>query len=234
MSKPNEINEIFCIGPFNTGTNLLQNIILNAECITTNENNPVSLRNKDTDPWIKSVNFKHCFLRNILDKFIYTKNMGIIILYKNVYNWMYSIKKEPYEFKFNKLFDTVTIDNYKFKNIIEIYNLYYTMYMDILEKNSNVVFVDYYKLINTDSSFEYLNEKLLPLGIKINNRDKLLTELNRPAKNHGKCIQNSKLALQNYLSNQELVKQFVIKNTNLHCNINKEIIDYFENEENQK
>ena len=108
------------------------------------------------------------------------------------------------------------------------------MYMDILEKNSNVVFVDYYKLINTDSSFEYLNEKLLPLGIKINNRDKLLTELNRPAKNHGKCIQNSKLALQNYLSNQELVKQFVIKNTNLHCNINKEIIDYFENEENQK
>lgn len=231
MSEPNEINEIFCIGPFNTGTNLLQKIILNADCVTINDNKQVSLRNKDTDPWIKNVNFKHCFLRNILDKFIYTKNMGIIILYKNVYNWIYSIKKEPYEFKFNKIFDTVTVDKYKFKNIIEIYNLYYTMYMDILEKNSNVIFLDYYKLINNDTCFEYLNQKLLPLGIRINNKEKLLQELNQPAKQHGKCIQNSKLALENYLSNQELVKQFVIKNTNMNCTISKKIIDYFENGE---
>lgn len=224
-----EVNEVFCIGPFNTGTNLLQKIISNADCVTINNNNSVKLRNKDTEPWIKGVNFKHCFLRNILNQFIYTKNMGVVILYKNIYNWIYSIKKEPYEFKFDKIFDTITIDNYTFKNIIEIHNLYYTMYMNILEQNSNVIFVDYYKMINNETCFEYLNKKLFPLGIKIENRDKMMEQLNKPAKEHGTCIENSFLALNNYISNQELVKNFIIKKTNLNCSIDKKIIDYFEN-----
>jgi hypothetical protein len=103
--------------------------------------------------------------------------------------------------------------------------------MDIIQQNSNVIFVDYYKLINNDSSFEYLNQKLSPLGIKVNNREKMLKELNKPAKTHGKCIQNSNIALQNYLLNQELVKQFVIKNTRLNHTINTKVIEYFENEE---
>jgi hypothetical protein len=57
-----------------------------------------------------------------------------------------------------------------------------------------------------------------------------MKELNKPAKNHGICVQNSKLALQNYVSNQELVKQFVIQNTNLNRNVNTKVIKYFENE----
>lgn len=231
MSTPNEINIVFCIGPFNTGTNLLQNIISNAECININNNNSIILRNKNNEPWIKGVNVKHCFSRNILNQFIYTKNMGVIILYKNVYNWIYSIKKEPYEFKFNKIFDTVTIDNYRFKNIIEIYNLYYTIYMDIIEKNSNVVFVDYYKLINNETCFDYLNQKLLPLGIKIRNQEKMMEQLNKPAKQHGACIKNSLFALNKYMYNQELVQNFIMKNTNLNSSINNQVIDYFENDD---
>jgi hypothetical protein len=43
--------------------------------------------------------------------------------------------------------------------------------MDIIEKNSNVIFVDYYKLINKDTCFEYLNQKLSSLGIKMNNQE---------------------------------------------------------------
>lgn len=231
MSKTKEINQIFCIGPFNTGTNLLQNIISNADCISIENNKLIKLRNIENEPWIKGVNVKHCFSRNVLNQFIYTKNMGVIILYKNVYNWIYSIKKEPYEFKFNKIFDTVIIDKYIFKNIIETYNLYYTMYMNILEKNSNVVFVDYYKLINNETCFDYLNHKLLPLGIKISNKEKMMEQLNKPAKQHGMCIQNSLFAVNQYISNQELVQNFIIKNTNLSNSINNQIIHYFENDE---
>jgi len=231
MSKSNEITQVFCIGPFNSGTNLIQNIILNADCININNNKHVKLYNKNTDPWIKGVNFKHCFLRNVLNHFIYTKNMGVIILYKNVYNWIYSIKKEPYEFKFNKIFDTLILGKYKFDNIIQAHNLYYSLYMDIIEHNSNVVFVDYYKLINNETCFDYLNQKLLPLGIKIQNREKMMEQLNKPSKDHGTCIQNSLCALNKYITNQKLVQNFIIKNTNLNCNINKKVIDYFENDD---
>ncbi len=228
----NEITQVFCIGPFNSGTNLLEKILSNSNCVNTNNHN-IKIINNDKDNWIPNVNFKHCFLRNILDKYVHTKKTGIIILYKNVYNWLYSMKKESYEVKFikNKLFDTLLFGNRKFNNIIQLYNLYYTMYMDIIEKNSNVVFVDYYKLINKDTCFEYLNQKLSPLGIKVNNREKMMKELNKPAKKHGKCIQNSNIALQNYLLNQELVKQFVIKNTKLNHTINTKVIEYFENDE---
>jgi hypothetical protein len=232
----NEINQVFCIGPFNSGTNLLQNILSNAETINMNTSQNIRVFNKreNDSEWINSVHLKHCFLKNVLNKYIHMKNMGVIVLYKNVYNWIYSIKKEPYEFKFinnkNKLFSTLFLGQYKFNNIIQAHNLYYTMYMDIIEKNSNVIFVDYYKLINNETSFDYLNQKLLPLGIKINNREKMMKELNKPAKNHGLCIKNSNLALQNYVSNQELVKQFVIQNTNLNRNVNTKVIKYFENE----
>jgi hypothetical protein len=236
----NEINQVFCIGPFNSGTNLLQNILSNAETINMNTNQNIRVFNKreNDSEWINSVHLKHCFLKNVLNKYIHMKNMGVIVLYKNVYNWIYSIKKEPYEFKFinnkNKLFSTLFLGQYKFNNIIQAHNLYYTMYMDIIEKNSNVIFVDYYKLINNETSFDYLNQKLLPLGIKINNREKMMKELNKPAKNHGLCIKNSNLALQNYVSNQELVKQFVIQNTNLNRNVNTKVIKYFENEKNNE
>lgn len=234
----NEINQLFCIGPFNSGTNLLNNILSNAETVNINTSQNIRVFDKpENDPqWINSVHLKHCFLKNVLNKYIHIKNMGVIVLYKNVYNWIYSIKKHAYEFKFiknkNKLFNTLFLGQYKFDHIIQAHNLYYTMYMDIIKKNPNIVFVDYYKLINNDTSFDYLNEKLYPLGIKINNREKMMKELNKPAKNHGLCIQNSNLALQNYLSNQELVKQFVIQNTNLKRNINTKVIKYFENEEN--
>jgi hypothetical protein len=230
-----EINQVFCIGPFNSGTNLLNNILLNAEPVNINNNENIRVFNKpenDKD-WINSVHLKHCFVKNIMNKYIHMKNMGVIVLYKNVYNWIYSIKKEPYEFKFfkNKLFDTLLLGNYKFNHIIEAYNFYYKNYIDMIEKNSNVIFVDYYKLINNECCFEYLNEKLYSLGIKINSRDKMMKELNKPSKTHGKCIKNSNLALNNYVSNQELVKQFIIKNTKLIHAINTKIIKYFENEE---
>jgi hypothetical protein len=232
----NEINYVFCIGPFNSGTNLLEKILTNSDTINIYNNDSIKIINKERDEWIPNVNFKHCFLRNILDKYIHSKNTGIIILYKNVYNWLYSMKKEHYDIKMikNKLFDTLLFGQYKFDDIIQVYNLYYTMYMDIIEKNSNVIFVDYYKLINNDSSFEYLNQKLSPLGIKVNNREKMVRQLNEPAKNHGKCIQNSNLALQNYLLNQHLVKQFVIQNTKLNHTINTKVIEYFENDESRK
>ena len=120
------------------------------------------------------------------------------------------------------------------KNPLKAKELTELIAQNLIEKKSNVIFVDYYKLINKDTCFEYLNQKLSPLGIKITNREKMMKELNKPAKNHGKCIQNSNMALQDYISNQELVKQFIIKNTNLNRNINTKVIKYFENGENRK
>jgi hypothetical protein len=233
MEKP-PINRLFCIGPFNSGTNLLNNILNNACCVDrVNKKNIEILEaviiNEEPDPILKEISFKHVFSEEILNKYINYKNIGIIVLYKNVYNWIYSVKKSPYHLVFDTLFTTIDFKGNKFDNIIELYNFYYKMYINVIEKNDNVIFIDYYKLINDKISFNYINYKLSKFGLCIVSKLKLLKELNTPSKNHGDCVNNSKTALDNYLKNQQLVKKFIITNTNLIEKVDTSIINFFEN-----
>lgn len=233
MEKP-PINRLFCIGPFNSGTNLLNNILNNACCVDrVNKKNIEILEpdiiNEELDHILKEISFKHVFSEEILNKYVNYENIGIIVLYKNVYNWIYSVKKSPYHLVFDTLFTTIDFKGNKFDNIIELYNFYYKMYINVIEKNDNVIFIDYYKLINDKISFNYINYKISKFGLCIVSKLKLFKELNTPSKNHGDCVDNSKTALDNYLKNQQLVKKFIITNTNLIEKVDTNIINFFEN-----
>lgn len=229
-----QVYEILCVGPFNSGTNLLNNILNNAYCINIKHKKNVKILHPDeiteeVDSDLKKYSLKHVFSEEILQKYIGCKNRGIIVLYKNIYNWIYSIHKCPYHLVFENLFTTVEFDGNKFDNIIELYNHYYKIYINIIKKNNNIIFIDYYKLINHKISFNYINYKLSKLGVRINNKLKLFEELSKPSKHHGKCINNSRIALNNYPINQELVKNFIIRNTNLIDKVDANITNFFEN-----
>ncbi len=234
MEKPS-VSGVFCIGPFNSGTNLLNNILNHSSCIDKVTKKKIKVVdsdriNKEPDPIWKEISLKHVFSEKVLDKYVNYKKIGIIILYKNVYNWIYSIKKTPYHLVFETLFTTIDLKGNKFDNIIELYNFYYKMYINVIENNDNVIFIDYYKLIDDKISFNYINYKLNKLGLCITDKVKLLEELNKPSKSHGNCVDNCKTALDNYLTNQQLVKKFIIHNTKLIEKVDTNIINYFENQ----
>ena len=225
---------LFCIGPFNSGTNLLNNILNNAYCINRKSKKIIKILeadkiNREPNPILKEISLKHVFSEEVLNKYVNIKHIGIVVLYKNIYNWIYSIKKSPYHLVFDTLFTTIDFKGNKFDNIIELYNTYYKMYINIIEKNNNVIFIDYYKLIDDKISFNYINYKLSKFGLCIVSKLKLFQELNTPSKNHGDCVSNSKKALENYLMNQKLVKNYIINNTNLIEKVDTNINNFFEN-----
>ena len=176
MTQSSQIKGLFCIGPFNTGTNLLNNILNNSNCVDRINKQSITILEADkiideeTNPILKEISLKHVFSKPILNKYVSNKNTGIVILYKNIYNWIYSIKKSPYHLVFETLFTTIDFRGNKFDNIIELYNHYYKMYIDVIKNNNNVIFVDYYKLINDNISFNYINYKLSKFGLCITNK----------------------------------------------------------------
>ena len=228
------INRLFCVGPFNSGTNLLNNILNNACCVDRVNKQIIKILesdviNEEPDPILKEISFKHVFSEEVLNKYVNYENIGVIVLYKNIYNWIYSVKKSPYHLVFDTLFTTIDFKGKKFDNIIELYNFYYKMYINVIEKNNNVIFIDYYKLIDDKISFNYINYKLSKFRLCIVSKLRLFKELNTPSKNHGDCVSNSKKALENYLMNQELVKNYIINNTNLIEKVDTNITHFFEN-----
>ena len=74
-------------------------------------------------------------------------------MYKNVYNWLYSIKKAQYTLQGDKLCSTVELRGKIFPNAVELYNFYYINYISLLNKFNNIVFLDYHKLLKDNSYF---------------------------------------------------------------------------------
>ena len=181
------INRLFCVGPFNSGTNLLNNILNNACCVDRLNKKIIKILepdviNEEPDPILKEISFKHVFSEEVLNKYVNYENIGVIVLYKNIYNWIYSVKKSPYHLVFDTLFTTIDFKGKKFDNIIELYNFYYKMYINVIEKNNNVIFIDYYKLIDDKISFNYINYKLSKFRLCIVSKLRLFKELNTPSK----------------------------------------------------
>ncbi len=209
------------IGPMNTGTNLVKKI-LSSECIDNITKNNI-IMSPD------SVLFKHTIQKNEINNFLSKKDNLLIIMYKNVFNWVYSMKKANYEVKFTKLNDKVELLNTPFKNIIDLYNHYYKMYIQILQESDNVIFLDYYKIIQKNTMFNYMNKKLSRLNISLRSEKNVKQILDTPSKGHGQSVNNSDSALGIYLINQKLVSKYLIKNTNIYGFISKKIMYLFEN-----
>ena len=157
---------VHVIGPYNTGTNLLFNIINNSECIDLIQNKSISIEHQHR-PF-----GKHTLDIKIIENYLNNPDNLLIIMYKNVNNWLYSIKKAHYDIKYTKLYFPVELDNKKFPNMIELYNFYYINYMSILEKYPNAIFLDYKMVINKSKSYDYINNKLSKINLFINLKNK--------------------------------------------------------------
>jgi hypothetical protein len=212
------INNIQIYGPFNTGTNLVYKLL------TDNISKNIKIFNN---------NWKHTLDSKSLIKCASNKNNLIILMYKNVYNWVGSILKFKYDFEipngYNnkcKMKDVNNKNQYYFDNIIDAYNQYYYMYIDLIENNSNVVWIDYYHLINKETSFQYLSNKLKSFDIKFHSEKLYIEVLGKPAKHHGKSVSSSDEAMNKY---DQINKKY-----NTECNfllpsyIDLRIIEYFE------
>jgi hypothetical protein len=150
-------------------------------------------------------------------------------MYKNVNNWLYSIKKAPYYIKYTKLYFPVELDNKKFPNMIELYNFYYINYMSLLEKYPNAIFLDYKMVIDKSTSYGYINNKLSKINLFINSKYKFHKTLMTPAKTHGTSVKNAIEAKESYSGIHDIVKNFLLTKPKFKRSIKTVLIDYYEN-----
>jgi hypothetical protein len=213
---------IHVIGPFNSGTNLIHNVIKNSECIDLTTNTPVTIGG------IHEPFGKHIMTIKTINNYLDNNNNLLIIMYKNVYNWIYSIKKECYDVKYSKLFLPVELYGKNFPNMVELYNYYYINYMSILNKYSNVVFLDYEKVIQKNESYDYINNALRKINIFISSKSKFDIQLMTKAKSHGNSVKTADEAAQKFNKNQKMVKTFINKHNNLKRSIKNQLITFYE------
>jgi hypothetical protein len=206
------MTKIRIFGPFHTGTNLIHTIINGSGCVRLDTGKIITSNQND----------KHDLYPNFTED-----DEFAILMYKNIYNWIYSINKEPYDIVFNDLTSTISFRGETFQNIIHLYNSYYLSYMDLLTRK-NVVFLDYVKVIDKDTGFDYINRKLEGLGLVLQNKEKFVEILGKPAKNHGFSRKNSDDAFAHYLPNQMVYKKFIHEQTIIGNFLNDDILHLFE------
>lgn len=214
---------IHVIGPFNTGTNLVFHLINNSKCVDLNNNQTIK---------IKDINYpfhKHIIDMNCIEKYLQNPNNLLIIMYKNIYSWLYSIKKAPYNIRYTKLYLPVELYGKRFSNMIELYNYYYVNYTSILQKYSNVIFLDYKKVVDQSISFNYINNKLNKLNIYLTSNENFINTLMRTSKDHGNPVKNANEAIDKYTPNKELVENFVKRNIILKNSIRPRLFQFYEN-----
>ena len=198
-------------GPFHSGTNLIHNIINEVGCTVDG----ATITAVQTD--------KHDLAPDFLD------DEFVVIMYKNLYNWIYSINKEPYDIVFNDLTTEISFRGETYQNIIHLYNSYYLSYMDLLTSHKNIIFLDYGKVID-DGGFDYVSSQFDKIGIDffVNRIDKFTEVLGKPAKTHGFSRTNSSDAHLNYLPIQQVFKEFIQEKTLIGHFVDPDITDFFE------
>jgi hypothetical protein len=227
------MSKIAVIGAWNTGTNLIHNILSNSNCINTITNSKIEILEIHKPIW------KHHPNKNVIEKIIKDDpERIIIIMYRNIYNWINGMLKQPYEVKFkdigsHTIIKTGNHDKYDFhfSNIVNLYNHYYEIYKNMAEKYKNVILIDYNKIINKNISYDYINFKLSRLNLTITSFEKMMNELNTPAKKHGNSVKNSDDAMLKKNKDRHKIEEMIeIKYNNLKKFINNTLIAYYEND----
>ena len=207
---------IIILGPFTSGTNLIKKIFFKHNIIH-NENGY----------WKHSIDVQQ------LKKTCENKNTLVVIMYRNIYNWLNSINDSKYLFEFTNFESEAYFDTYKnynkrtkYNNIIDLYNNYYLNYIDLIQNYENVIFYDYKKIINNNSLL-YINNKLKKFNIKPVDNITFLNSLSKPSKNHGHCVKNAKEQNDVYWDNINKIKK-ILDNSDVKKYINDDIINFFE------
>lgn len=214
---------VHVIGPYNTGTNLIHNIIKKCKCIDLLNDSRLIIGD------IHEPFDKHTINIDMIKEYVNDPNNLLVIMYKNPYNWLYSMKKKSYSAKYTKLYLPVELYKKTFPNMIELYNFYYTSYLELLKTYSNVIFLNYARIINNKNSYEYTNNVFKKINIIIPFKNEYLLELNKPAKSHGDSVKNSEEAMNKYKPCQMIVKNFVNRHPKLKKSIINDFIEFYEN-----
>ena len=168
-------------------------------------------------------NLEECIINN--------KNTLFICMYKPINHWIESIKKSLYNITWNKdIYSKCTFKDkskniFEYKNIVELYNSYYLTYKYLIEKYNNVIWIDYYKLLDKENVKKYIKDKLSSFNIK-DKENNINDILNKPSKIHGNPVNNSEEALK---------KKIEIDNNYENCEdkkfidniLDKSIVDFY-------
>lgn len=194
------MENIQVLGPYNSGTNLLVNML------TGNLNKEIKLTDEgSTIIWKHAINKGK--VRSVIDK---NPETIFIVVYKPVINWIKSMIKRKYMVKWDKnVYSECEFRKINFRNIIHLYNSYYRMYRNFIRRFPNVIFVSYYDIIKKDTVLEYINNKLERYDLKVEDEEKFFGALERPSKKQsGKPVKNWKEAQlkkdENPFTNEEL------------------------------
>jgi len=213
------------LGQFNTGTNLL------LQMLEGNCRDEVG-----RDVYMKDTLFawKHTLHRRVqVENCLREDNRYIIILYKNVFAWLYSIEKYPYDVMFDALDGPVSMQGYPYNNLLELYNTYYRMYMDLIHQygEKKVIWMDYHRIIHLPTSADYIRKKLAVAGLSIVEEARIGEVLGTSSKMHGKSVQNWEEAMERYPRVVETYREYVMSRPSLAASYQESIEQFFEQKE---
>ena len=214
------ISKIQLLGPFNTGTNLL------AKILKQNIKQYIKIHTEG-----HTLFWKHTIDKSLIEKYIkLNTNTFFICIYKPLNNWICSMQKSSYNIKWDKTltgkcnftpqrYNGILYKGQNYNNIIEIYNEYYNMYIELINAHKRVIFMNYYDIIDKKNVVKYITNKLFGYNLSIKSDHNIFSILDKPSKNHGKSVNSS---------NEALNKKNKCYNNINNCEQNKLIIkEYF-------
>ena len=205
-------------GPFCTGTNLIAKIIK-----ANVENSNLGGNDGSVHLWKHTID-----IESLKSTVIKNPKSIFICMYKPPYHWIESIKKTSYNIDLNKenLMGSCKMNGKEYKNLIEMYNIYYLNYKNLIENYKNVICMNYYKLLDPDNIKKYINNKLKRFNLTLKKDDDIKKILNEPSKRHGNSVKNFSQALNKKKNLDEKLKQSDIKHL-LDKEVDKSIHEFF-------
>lgn len=198
FNKEEERTFISVLGPQNSGTNLVSNIFSLQD--KTAEDTDGQKR-FDDEFTIRNRLWKHEHETSKIQNILREPNRKLICVYRDVYTWIKSMKKAPYETSWDGNLDS-PVYNGKYKSILHLYKHLYKNY-EILKKRfpNRVFFCSYYELIDNKNGYNYYKSLCKKLGIDIKSRYKYDEILSKPSKRHGYSVLNSSESIKKIRNN---------------------------------
>lgn len=224
MSKKN----VYILGPYNSGTNLLQNIFeyINGHRKQVNE----IYGGLPGDKYMHGGG-KHTImdLPYLFHKIYQKDPTGVyIISFRNIYCWVTSCLKKPYLIEMNVNLDgskSIYFCNKNWNSLVDIYNLYYSTYMELIDNYDNVIFVEYSEIIDF-KGYIYLNNKIKPFDLYIP-KNYFKYCLSQPSKIHNFDIESSVKNSLMALEKEQNIKTSYKDDTEIISKVDKRIIEFY-------
>jgi hypothetical protein len=181
--------EVQILGPFNTGTNLLHQIISTAY-------------NTKIGPIGSTIIWKHTIIDNVVVR-NKIKNVLKIVMVRDPYFWLRSLEKKRYTFEsksknpddINKLLvKPCKLRTHKFSNCVQLWNYYYKNYLKFLSKD-RTLYISYEQLIFEPEKVINVLSEYIRLKPTYQMKDIITimrTPSNKRAKNHKDAVAYNK------------------------------------------